>query len=195
MRRLGGSREWIGASLAHTVLLGERAFRREPVSTIDVVWDELDEQTRVAVTASGTEERLATAATDYEALRADDTASTQALATAREEFEEALHLAYKARRWPGNGYVVRIQFLRLGRITLVALPFEVLAQLALQMKSAAADSVLVSCANGYEGYLPFQEDFERGGYEAQFGSAHFTAGSAERIRDRIIGRLQSWRQQ
>ena len=49
----------------------------------------------------------------------------------RDAYLEALHLAYAARRWPERSFTVRIQQVRIGDLPLVALPFEVLAELGL----------------------------------------------------------------
>ena len=192
MRRLGKSRQWIGTSLAYAVLLGERAFRPLAVDAIEVAWDELEEQTRNPTAGTDPEARLEAATTSYRTLAESagpESAEVQAAAAA---WDEALQLAYKARRWPGDRFTVAIQYLRIGPLTLVALPFEVLAELALEIKRVDPHSVLVGYANGYEGYLPFQHDLARGGYESQVRSAHLAPGSAERILDRIRTRIQAW---
>ncbi len=198
LRRLGKSRRWIGATLAHAVLLGERTFRPLPVDAVEVAWDELEERTRTPTAEIDTEARLDAATARLRALTESGGASEVGLperAQAAGAWDQALQFAYKARRWPGDRFTVAIQYLRLGPVTLVALPFEVLAELALEMKRSDPHAVLVAYANGYEGYLPFEHDLARGGYEALDRSAHMAPGSAERILARIRSRLESWRRQ
>ena len=76
--------------------------------------------------------------------------------------------------------------MRIGELQLVALPFEVLAEFGLRVKEYFPEAIIISYANGYEGYLPFRHDFDAGGYEAQIGSAHFEPGTAERILDVVL---------
>ena len=64
---------------------------------------------------------------------------------------------------------------------LVALPFEVLSEISLRMKERFPNSVLVSCAGGYQGYLPLEHEYPRGGYEASERSTHFEPGTADRV--------------
>ena len=183
MRRLGESRRWIGESLAHAVLLGDRAFRPVDAEQVGVRWDEL--QARVRHDLGGDpEDRLAAAA---ERLRAAPAGQDGA---ARDAYLEALHLAYAARRWPKGSLAVRIQHVRIGDLPLVALPFEVLAEFGLRVKERFPDAMVIAYANGYEGYLPFRHDLAAGGYEAQIGSAHFEPGTAERILDAVLRGLE-----
>lgn len=179
MRRLGESRRWIGESLAHAVLLGDRAFRPLAADRVIVRWDELDARVRHDLTGDP-EARLAAAA---DRLRA---ASAGQEGPARTAYLEALHRAYAARRWPAGSLAVRIQQMRIGDLPLVALPFEVLAELGLRVKARVPEALVISCANGYEGYLPFRPDLLAGGYESQTGSAHFEPGTAERVLDAVL---------
>ena len=183
MRRLGESRRWIGQTLAHAVLLGERAFRPVPAERVDVTWDEL--RARVRHDLTGDPEARLQAAADQ--LRAAPGGQDEAV---REEYLEALHLAYAARRWPEGSFTVRIQQVRIGDLPLVALPFEVLAELGLRVAERFPDAMVISYANGYEGYLPFRHDLAAGGYESQTGSAHFEPGTAERILDAVLRGLE-----
>ena len=183
MRRLGESRRWIGETLAHAVLLGDRAFRPVAADRVDVTWDEL--RARVRHDLTGDPEARLQAAADR--LRAASGGQDEAV---RDAYLEALHLAYAARRWPEGSFAVRIQQVRIGDLPLVALPFEVLAELGLRVAERFPDAVVISYANGYEGYLPFRHDLAAGGYEAQTGSAHFEPGTAERILDAVLRGLE-----
>ena len=85
-----------------------------------------------------------------------------------------------------------MHLLRIGRTVLVGLPFEVLSEISLRLKRAFPETVLVSAANGYEGYLPFAFEYERGGYEASAESTHFEIGTADRILDRLLEELRTF---
>lgn len=62
---------------------------------------------------------------------------------------------------------VLIQVVRIGDLAICALPFEVFAEIGLELKdkSPAADTFVVSLANGGYGYLPTPEQHQFGGYE------------------------------
>jgi hypothetical protein len=66
-----------------------------------------------------------------------------------------------------------VQVLRLGDVTLTAVPAEFFVQLGLRIKEAAhpRHGLVVSHANGMVGYVPHLEAFARGGYETTFGPA------------------------
>lgn len=60
-----------------------------------------------------------------------------------------------------------VQALRIGQFTLVASPGEFFAQTATSLRSTLNISNLsiVSCANGYIGYVPPKAEYPKGGYE------------------------------
>ncbi len=62
---------------------------------------------------------------------------------------------------------VIVQAVRVGDLAICALPFEVFAEIGLELKdkSPAADTFVVSLANGGYGYLPTPEQHQFGGYE------------------------------
>ena len=62
---------------------------------------------------------------------------------------------------------VIIQTVRIGDLAICTLPFEVLVEIGLELKdkSPAADTFVVSLANGGYGYLPTPEQHQFGGYE------------------------------
>jgi hypothetical protein len=97
--------------------------------------------------------------------------------------------AYRSRLYPGGMYRIRVQFLRLHGTVFVALPFEVLSGFSLRMKRSFPRSAPVSVANGYEGYLPFAEEYGRGGYEATADSAYFEPGTADRLLELVLSEL------
>ena len=85
-----------------------------------------------------------------------------------------------------------MQFVKLGDTVFVGLPFEVLSEFSCRMKSEFPHSVLLSAANGYQGYLPFRHEYERGGYEATRYSTHFKIGTAEKLLQLTIDRLKGF---
>ena len=95
----------------------------------------------------------------------------------------------RSRLYPANTHTVGAQLLKIGRTMLVGLPFEVLSEIALRMKARFPDSVLVSCAGGYQGYLPLSYEYDRGGYEASEMSTHFVAGTGDRLLEAVLDRL------
>jgi neutral ceramidase len=62
-----------------------------------------------------------------------------------------------------------VQMLRISRLRTVAIPGEIFAQssLLLRKKSEINGLAIVSCANGYIGYIPPQDEYARGGYEVR----------------------------
>lgn len=189
MNRRGRSREQIGAVLGNAVLLGERLFAASGRSTGEAVV--ASKTVRLPVKTI-----VATKGTEAEGAYRDAREKLRALGgagagspTAR-EFQERARLAYRARMYPEDRFVVEVQLLRIGETVLVALPFEVLAEISLKMKRAFPNSVLVSIANGYEGYLPFAYEYERGGYEATPDSTHFEIGTADRLLELILRGLR-----
>jgi len=74
----------------------------------------------------------------------------------------------------------------------VCLPFEVLSEISLRLKAAFSQTVLVSIANGYEGYLPFAYEYDRGGYEATADSTHFEPGTADRLVEKVLEELKGF---
>ena len=196
LRRLGHSRRWIGESLAAAILLGDRAFRRLEIDTLTVQWDESTESLRSTHQVDGgpeqAERAFAQAVRSLQGLRsgepadhrgaaASGSADTAEVARAAADYERTMATAYAARAWPDGRAQVRLQSLRLGPISMVAFPFEVLAATALRLKAAHPGALLLSCANGYGGYLPTQTDYPAGGYEASPRAAFLAPGSAERL--------------
>ncbi len=96
----------------------------------------------------------------------------------------------RARLYPDNQYAIKIQFLRIGETVLTCLPFEVLSEISLRMKERFPHTALVSCAGGYQGYLPLEYEYARGGYEASESSTHFAKGTADRLLDLILNWLE-----
>jgi len=187
INRRGDSRERLGLVLGNSVVLAERTFREDAVEAIET--DVVEVQARTII-----ETNLTTAKADYEkaretALALSDTPDSQECKAARRKYDEAMTACGRSRLYPTNEFTIRIQFVRVGETVFVALPFEVLSEISLTMKERFPDSVLVSCAGGYQGYLPLAHEYDRGGYEASEWSTHFEPGTADRILEAILDRL------
>ena len=63
---------------------------------------------------------------------------------------------------------VQLQAFRIGDLAFATMPGEPVVKLGFELKrrSPFSPTGLVSYANGYSGYIPMKEDYERGGYES-----------------------------
>ena len=66
-----------------------------------------------------------------------------------------------------------VQALRIGDFAICALPFEAFAEIGLDLKkrSPFSQTMVISLANGTNGYLPTPEQHELGGYETWMGTS------------------------
>jgi neutral ceramidase len=97
---------------------------------------------------------------------------------------EALLLAAYPDRVPA-----RLQALRLGDLTVTAIPCEVFAEIGLELKQRARGrpTFTVSLANGYNGYLPTPAHHALGGYETwRARSSYLEAQASPRIVNRLL---------
>lgn len=189
--RYGDCRQRIGQTLGHTATLADRVFQEDPEPTLAAAFQELEAATILTVDPSTAEADYQQARDRYAGLQADgaDPQSPEYRQTA-EEYGRQQTPFFRSRLYPENRYRIRTQFLRIGRTTLVALPFEVLSEISRRMKARFPHSALVSCAGGYQGYLPLQYEYARGGYEASESSTHFAMGTADRLLIRILDWLE-----
>jgi hypothetical protein len=82
-------------------------------------------------------------------------AASAATLSARVISEHEWRPAYTKDAESGQAFfTVQPQLLRIGATPLVALPFEVLSEFSLQVKTWNPNAVLVSCAGGYQVGLP-----------------------------------------
>ena len=67
---------------------------------------------------------------------------------------------------------VPLQVIRIGETAICAIPFETFAEIGLDLKrrSPFPRTIVVSIANGYNGYLPTPEQHRLGGYETWLGT-------------------------
>jgi hypothetical protein len=72
----------------------------------------------------------------------------------------------------GETLEVPLQALHLGDLAIVAIPFETFCEIGLDLKkrSPFGRTIVVSIANGYNGYLPTPEQHRLGGYETWLGT-------------------------
>jgi len=85
-------------------------------------------------------------------------------------------------------YEIPLQVFRVNGVVFFAIPGEPFVEVGLRLKSLAGFdlAVPVGLANGYFGYMPLRECFERGGYEVKPGPAVLCRGAA----DRVVAALQ-----
>lgn len=176
--RNGESRRRIGTVLGESLVLANRMFA--PVEGgLSVERLSMEAQTILAFDPDESRARY-----DAELQKSREAGETS------EGFADALFARFRSSLYPQNRLEVPVTLLRIGPITLVALPFEVLSEFATRMKSRAPDSVLVSCAGGYQGYLPFAFEYDRGGYEATDRSTHLAPGTADALFDLVERHLR-----
>ena len=72
----------------------------------------------------------------------------------------------------GQTLTVPVQALRIGDLAVCAIPFETFVEIGLDLKkrSPSPRTMVISIANGYNGYLPTPEQHKLGGYETWFGT-------------------------
>lgn len=189
--RYGEARRRIGQSLAHAAVLAERAFAAHEEPRVGGEVQYTAAETIVTVEAHGAAQRYEEARQQYTDLRAggegapDEAESREAA----ERYSLMQGQFERSRRYPENRWEIPTQFVRVGDVTLVGMPFEVLSEISLRMKAAHPHAVLVSCAGGYQGYLPLDHETPRGGYEVGARSNHFVSGTGDRLLEGILQRL------
>ena len=194
INRFGDCRQRIGSVLGNAAILAERTFVVEGSPDIETDWVGVDVRTIFSTNSGVAEREFDRARAAFVALLNDPQAKPdgddwRATADAYEQKQTAL---LRSRLYPDNRFTVKIQFLRIGSTIWVGLPFEVLSELSTRMKGQFPHSVLVSCAGGYQGYLPLAYEYERGGYEAGPTSTHFEPGTADRILAAVLDKLRAW---
>ena len=86
---------------------------------------------------------------------------------------------------------VPLQVLRLGEVGICALPFEVFAEIGLELKrkSPLPLTFVISHANGHYGYLPTPEQHALGGYETWLGTNFVEIEASVKIVSRLLEML------
>jgi neutral ceramidase len=87
---------------------------------------------------------------------------------------------------------VPIQALRLGPLGITAIPFEVFAEIGLELKerSHLQPAFTISFGNGSYAYLPTPRQHELGGYETWLGSNLVEPEASTRIVERLLAMLE-----
>jgi hypothetical protein len=90
---------------------------------------------------------------------------------------------------------VPLQALRVGEQAIVAIPFEVFAEMGLEIKAKSPfpDTFTVSIANGAYGYLPTVAQHALGGYETWLGTNLVEVQTAPKIVDMLLQMLAQLR--
>jgi len=191
IKRHEDSRTRIGNVLGNTVVLAERAFTPDTRDTLEADVVELEAETILKTSPSVARAEYEDARRRIAALEEpeEDREPGDAYRRAGEAFRRKMTAYVRSRLYPDNKAVLNAQFVRIGGTVLVGLPFEVLSEISMKMKERFPNSVLVSCAGGYEGYLPLAYEYERGGYEATEASTHFVPGTGDRILKIILNKL------
>jgi hypothetical protein len=185
INRQGDCRARIGSVLGNSIVLAERTFRPEESPALWTRCERVGANVILPPTSDNPEAAFRAARETCLALVRQG-GSDAAVKTAAAAYQRAATEWMRARLYPENRFDIPVQFVGIGSTTLVALPFEVLSEISLKMKESAPGSVLVSCAGGYQGYLPLAYEYERGGYEASPDSTHFEPGTADRLLTTIL---------
>lgn len=177
---------------------------RQPYEQIRLVADELaneavsvarsiEYRTDVPLLAQSTELELGVrlpSSEDLERARAIVDAAEGATMSTLEEIyaRESILLADYPETVP-----VTVQALRIGSLTVAAIPCEVFVEIGLEIKeeSPFPSTFTISLANGYNGYLPTEAHHELGGYETwRARSSYLEVGAASKITKAILQLLR-----
>lgn len=90
---------------------------------------------------------------------------------------------------------VPLQALRIGDLTVAAIPFEVLVEIGLDLKKRAplGRHFTISLANGSYGYLPPPEQHELGGYETWLGTNRVEIAASRKIAATLVEMMASFK--
>lgn len=193
--RLGDCRQRIGSVLGNTAILADRQFQTDKSGKLATAGETVKAMPRAKFKHAEIERNFAKIMAEHgpRLLDTDKPDKASIYGTpAGEEIELAIARTYQSRLYPENSFDVPIQFMRIGETVMVSLPFEVMSDISLAMKAKFHQSVLVSCANGYQGYLPLAHEFERGGYEVSIPAMHFASDTGDRILKTILKKLSSF---
>ncbi len=82
----------------------------------------------------------------------------------------------------------RLQVLKIGSLSISAIPFETFVEIGLELKSRTpfSQTFTVELANGWYGYLPTPEQHERGGYETWIGTNFVQKDASTKIVDTLL---------
>ena len=86
---------------------------------------------------------------------------------------------------------IPLQAVRIGDLGVTAIPFEVLAEIGLEIKEKTpfGDTFTIELANDYHGYLPTPHQHELGGYETWMGTCKVQKDASVVIVDQLLAML------
>ena len=87
---------------------------------------------------------------------------------------------------------VPLQVMRIGDLSIAAIPFETFAETGLKIKekSPFADTFTIELANDSRGYLPTPRQHALGGYETWMGTNRVQLDASDLITDSILEMMQ-----
>lgn len=90
---------------------------------------------------------------------------------------------------------VVLQAVRIGQVGIAAIPFEVFAEIGLEIKqrSPLRPTFTISLANGSYGYLPTPAQHELGGYETWLGTSKVEIEASTKIVDALLQMFEAMR--
>ncbi|SDM71293.1 hypothetical protein [Kriegella aquimaris] len=105
----------------------------------------------------------------------------------RHEVTYAHRLIKLRDEWPNDIDVV-LQTFRIGDLGVAAIPFEVFAQIGMDIKAKSPfkQSFTVGLANGLYGYLPTPEEHKLGGYETWYGTNNVEFEASTKIVTKLM---------
>lgn len=92
-----------------------------------------------------------------------------------------------------ESFDVVIHTLRLGDLGIAAIPYEVFAEIGLEIKekSPFKTTFVVSLANGSDGYLPTPRQHKLGGYETWLGTNRVEIEASDKIIARVLSQFET----
>lgn len=172
-RRGGASRRLIGGGLGSAVLANTPRLSRAYDVPVRTARETLALAVPSTYAGNDLDDALAKAAA---ASESSDTSTPEGL-----HYWKLLSAAFFRRIYPDGIMRIDLSAVRIGPLDLVFLPFEILSSLSLEVRAAAESARIVSCADGYQGYLPSEEETRSGGYEGRPGTRHVDDESRTRI--------------
>ncbi|TVQ28489.1 MAG: hypothetical protein EA382_01845 [Spirochaetaceae bacterium] len=188
MARLGRSRELVGHGYASVILLNRRRFRAvaNPVArcatrhlTFPVV--SMYDGTDLDADFDAARQEILASAADWRDGSAPGVARYRSLLAAR-LFRDLC---------PDGTLGFSVSGVGLGPLVFVFLPFEILTSFGTALAERYPEARIVSCADGYDGYLPDRTEIAAGGYEGEAGSRHLAVDARDAVLEAASGVVES----
>ena len=90
-----------------------------------------------------------------------------------------------------------LQAIRVGDLSVAAIPFETFVEIGLQIKDETPfdDAFTIELANDYFGYLPTPEQHKLGGYETWMGTNRVEFEASVKITEQILSMMRELKEQ